>query len=419
MGGGARPTGWSRIRHRGCLVLCTAAMMLGAAAFGAQTAPAPTAAAPKQIAQPATRAVKPHARPHRIVKRKREHEPADDHADHALAGLSERINDNTVAVIAGGLGSTELAITQDLADVLDDGDNLRVLPVVGASARNIRDVRFMKGIDFGVTQTYVLERLRASHELGPFDDKIGYVTKLFNEEMHLLVRADSDISTIGDLKGRSVSLGEVGSGTQLVGHDVLARLGVAVREVNLAAPAAIARLKAGTIDAALVIDGKPVPALAAGATGLRVLPIPFAQPLRDDFLPTTLTSEDYPGLIEPGREVQTLAVGTVLIAPNWGKDSDRTAKIKKFVDAFFPRLAQLQARHPKWREVNLAATLPGWPRLAAAQDWLDQHRDQDEATQRDDFDAFMRARGGTAASADDREQLFRDFMKWREARAHH
>jgi TRAP-type uncharacterized transport system substrate-binding protein len=420
--GGARLTGWSGVSHRGWLVLCTAALMLVAAASGAQTAPVPKTAnttAPKTAPKPAqpnqaAHAVKPHA--HRIARRNHEH--ADDHADHALAGLSERINNNTVAIIAGGLGSTDLAITEDLAAVLDDGDNLRVLPVVGAGGRNIRDVRFMKGIDLGITQAYLLERLRASHELGPLDDKIGYVSKLFNEEMHLLVRADSDITAIGELNGRSVNLGQPGSGAQLIGHDVLDRLGVAVREVHLAAPDAIARLRAGEIDAVLLIDGKPVPALAAATTGLRVLPIPFARPLRDDFLPATLTSEDYPGLIEPGRQVETLAVGTVLIAFNWGKDGDRSAKIRKFVDAFFPRLGQLQARHPKWGEVNLAATLPGWTRLAAAQDWLDQHRDQ-EVAQQQEFDAFMRARGGTPASADDRERLFRDFVKWSEARARH
>src|ERR1700722_8322574 len=166
MGGGARPTGWSGIRHQGWLVFCTAAMMLSAAALGAQTATAPKTvpktapkAAPTAAPKPAqtnqaAHAAKPH--PHRIARRNHEH--ADDHADHALAGLSERINNNTVAIIAGGLGSTDLAITQDLAAVLDDGDNLRILPVVGASGRNIRDVRFMKGIDLGITQTYLLER---------------------------------------------------------------------------------------------------------------------------------------------------------------------------------------------------------------------------------------------------------------------
>ena len=90
-----------------------------------------------------------------------------------------------------------------------------------------------------------------------------------------------------------------------------------------------------------------------------------------------------------------------------------------FVGAFFPRIARLQAspRHLKWREVNLAATLPGWTRFAAAQDWLDHHREL-EAKQRDQFEQFVRAHGGSPASADERDRLFRDFMKWSEARAH-
>jgi len=414
MGGGARPTGGSEILHRGCLVLCTAAMTgFAATALEAQTAPAPTAPPPNQSAHAANHAARPH--PHKIARRNRERGE-----DHGLAAISERINNNTVAIVAGGLGSTDLAVTQELADALDDGDNLRIMPVVGAGGgRNIRDVRFMKGIDLGITQTSLLARLRASREIGALDDKIVYLAKLFNEEMHLLVRADSTITAIDQLNGRTVSLGETGSGTQLIGHDVLDRLGVAVHEVNLAAPQAIARLRAGEIDAVVLIDGKPVPALTGVAAGLRVLPVPFVKPLRDDFLPATLTSEDYPGLIEPGRQVETLAVGTVLIAFNWGKDSGHYAKIEKFVDAFFPRLARLQAppRHPKWREVNLAATLPGWTRLAAAQAWLDRHRDQD-VTQREKFDQFVRARGGTPASADERDQLFREFVKWSEARAH-
>ncbi len=404
MGGGARPTNWCDFLHRGCLVLCAAAVTtLGAAALAE---PAATKAAPNQPA----RAAKAH--PHKVARHSRER-----HDDNAQAGLSERLNNNTVAIIAGGLGSTDLAVTQDLADVLDD--NLRILPVVGAGGgRNIRDVRFLKGIDLGITQTNLLARLQASREIGTLDDKIVYLAKLFNEEVHLLVRADSGLTAIGDLNGRTVSLGEPGSGTQLIGHDVLDHLGIAVHEVNLAGAEAIRRLEAGEIDAVVLIGGKPVPAVAGVASGLRVLPVPFAKPLRDDFLPATLTSEDYPGLIAPGREVETLAVGTVLIAYNWPKDSDHYAKIDKFVGAFFARIAQLQAspRHPKWREVNLGATLPGWTRFAAAQDWLDHHREL-EVKQRDQFEQFVRAHGGSPASTDAREKLFRDFVKWSEARA--
>lgn len=287
----------------------------------------------------------------------------------------ERINDNTVAIIADGVGSTDLAIVQDLSAVLDDGDSLRILPMVGAGGgRNIRDVRFMSGVDLGITQTNVLARLR---EGDPSGDKIVYLTKLFNEEIHILVRADSDLVTIGQLGGRTVSLGESGSGAQLVARDVLERLGIAVHETNMAAPEAIERLKSGDIDAVLVVGGKPVPGLASLPAGFRMLAIPFAKPLRDDFLPAALSSTDYPGLIAPDHRIETLAVGTLLIARDWPRASERFRKIEKFVAAFFPQLAALQAppRHPKWREVNLAASVAGATRSSAAQEWLAQHRE--------------------------------------------
>jgi hypothetical protein len=138
-------------------------------------------------------------------------------------------------------------------------------------------------------------------------------------------------------------------------------------------------------------------------------------------LPAALASEDYPDLVEPGHRVDTVAVGTVLIAYNWAKDSDQYKKIRKFVGAFFPQLARLQTapHHPKWREVNLAATLPGWTRFSAAETWLAQQKDsesQSAGSEREKFDQFVRARGG-ASGAEDHERLFQEFLQWSEARA--
>jgi TRAP transporter TAXI family solute receptor len=334
------------------------------------------------------------------------------------AALAERINNNTVSVIAGELGSTDLAIAHELSLVLDDGDNLRIMPMVGAGGgRNIRDLRFMKGADLAITQPSLLARMRQSGEIGAIDDKIVYLAKLFNEEMHLVVRADAGVASIQHLAGRTVNLGEAGSGTQNIARDVFTRLGIAVREVNMTERAAIEGLRSGDIDATIVIGGKPVPAVALMSAGFRLLPVPFVKQLREDFLPAILSNEDYPGLIEPGRRVETLAVGSVLIAYNWPRDSDRYQKIEKFVEAFFPRLAKLQAppHHPKWREVNVAATLPGWTRFGAAEDWLRDHREPSAAA-REQFEHFVSTRQARAATAEERERLFQDFMQWQQAR---
>ena len=285
--------------------------------------------------------------------------------------------------------------------------------------QNIRDVRFMTGIDLGIAQTNLLDRLRAS---GAIDDKIVYLTKLFNEEVHLRRAAPpnpADRTAIDQLAGRTVNLGDAGSGTQSIARDVLGRLGVAVREVNLADRDAIAGLEAGDIDAVVLLGGKPVPTLAM-RKGLRLLALPFARQLRDDFLPATLSAEDYPGVVEPGRRVDTLAVGTVLIAHDWPRDSDHyRGRSKEFVDASIPtrstKLRGRSPRHPKWREVNLAATLPGWTRFGAAETWLKQHREPSEVA-REGFEQFVSAHGGEPATAKKRERLFREFLKWNEAR---
>jgi uncharacterized protein len=349
-----------------------------------------------------------------------------------LGSAGERLNANTVAIISGNPNATYLTIAYDLSIVLDDGDNFRILPVVGkGGGQNIRDVRFMKGIDLGITQANLLNMYRQSNEIGKIDDQIVYITKLFNEEMHLVVRADSGIAELAQLEGKTVNFSDVGSGTQLSAHDIFRRLGIHVQEVNLGQTDALEQLKSGAIAATVLIAGKPAPAMArlGAADGLRLLGVPFTKELQSDYLPAVLGHDDYPRLIEPGHDIGTVAVSAVLIAYNWPDDSDRYRRIAKFVEVFFPKLAELQKppRHPKWRETNLAAVLPGWTRFAPAEEWLYHHRAPPPATTAGaaagDFDRFLAGRRASGASADvtneaGQDQLFQDFLKW-QAREHH
>jgi hypothetical protein len=125
-------------------------------------------------------------------------------------------------------------------------------------------------------------------------------------------------------------------------------------------------------------------------------------------------------MVSSDEGVETVAVSAVLIAFNWPKWSDRYRRIEKFVQQFFPRIAEFQQppRHPKWRETNLAATLPGWTRFPAAEEWLQRHKQQQQqqqpvAANRDKFKEFLAARG---AGGTKRERLFQEFLKWSQAR---
>src|ERR1041385_390947 len=92
-----------------------------------------------------------------------------------LGTLGERINSNTIAIVSGNPNATYLTIAYDMSAVLDDGDEFRVLPVIGkGGGQNIKDVRFLKGVDLGITQSNLLPYYKKTNELGYLDDKIVY-----------------------------------------------------------------------------------------------------------------------------------------------------------------------------------------------------------------------------------------------------
>src|SRR3954462_8723748 len=292
-----------------------------------------------------------------------------------LGAVGERINSNTIAIISGNPNATYMSIAYDMSAVLDDGDEFRILPIIGkGGGQNIKDVRFLKGVDLGITQSNLLPYYKRTNEIGSLDDKIVYIAKLFNEEMHFIVRGDSGINTLADLADKRVNFSNVGCGTQLSTRDIFEKLGIRPVEVNMGQADAFEALKRGEIAATILIAGKPTGSTAKlkASDGFRLLRVAFDKPLQADYLPTVLTSDDYPGLIAPGQKVETVAVSAVLIAFNWPKGTDRYRRIQKFVENFFPRLAEFQKapRHPKWREANLAAVLPGWKRFEGAEGWL-------------------------------------------------
>jgi TRAP transporter TAXI family solute receptor len=331
-----------------------------------------------------------------------------------------QLNDNTVTIMAGSAEGTDLAVVQDIAAVLDDGDDLRVVPMVGKGpSQNLKDVLFMRGVDMGITQANVLKHYAGTGELGPnLQSKVAYIAKLFNEEMHVLARAE--VKDIRALDGRTVNMGPEGNGTDITARAVFDALGISVREAHLDQTDAVAKLKAGDIDAMVVVTGKPAPALAHldDASGLKLLSVPYAKGLEDNYYPATLTQADYPQLIGDGDRVDTLAVCAVLVSFNWDKKSPRMRKLDHFVNRFFSNFNAflVPPRHPKWQQVNFAATLEGWQRSPLAQAWIDHAKTTLAAdpNARARFETFL-AQADTKAGAtseEERTKLFRAFLEW-------
>jgi uncharacterized protein len=334
---------------------------------------------------------------------------------------NEQVNENTVGVISGSPNAddTYLQAATDLAAVLNDSDRLRILPIIGVGGtQNIRDVRYLKNVDIGLTQMSVLDSFRSSNQtLGKYDDKIVYISKLFNEEVHLIAAAE--ITSIAQLAGRKVNIDADRSGTAFMMRDVFKRLGIKVEEVNLSQPEALEKLRAGEIAATAYVAGKSAKMIAnlKFERGMHFLGVPFSQDIATEYLPTTLGHDDNPDLIPAGQAIETIADGVVLIAFNWPANTDRYRRVERFVNAFFPRIADFQKppNHPKWREVNLAAKVNGWKRFAAAEQWLASNQKVSTDDTQARFEQFVSAKGAAAAQANSpvsKEQLFQEFLRW-------
>jgi TRAP-type uncharacterized transport system substrate-binding protein len=337
----------------------------------------------------------------------------------AAQPVAERANRGLVEIVAGG---TDLRMLEELAALLDDGGARRILPVVGKGAlQNVIDLRVLRGIDMAIVPMDVLADLRERKLYPGLENRLSYITRMYNEEFHLL--AGAGIETVRDLAGKKVNVGVPGDGTGTTAHAVFAVLNVPVVPTNETPREALAKLKTGEIAAIAVVGAKPVP-LFAGLRHdgrLHFVAIPPDRRLLGFYAPEQLTAEEYPELLEPQQLIDTVAVPTVLMAANFAPEAERYRNLATFVDAFFtqlPRLAEGE-RNPKWQEVDLNADLPGWRRFPPAEAWLKRNAvaaaGPSEQQMREIFSRFIDERGratGRPISAQQKDELFAEFKRW-------
>ena len=330
------------------------------------------------------------------------------------------VNEGTVTVITAPAGGATSVFGSDMARVLDDDANVRVLPVLGKGpVQNVIDVLYLKSIDMGVVTTDMPEFYKLQYRIPDIASKLRYIAKLYNNEIHIIAR--TSIKSIFDLEGKKiVAPTNVGYYSARV---ILSRLNIkpASFDNETDDASSVQKIADGEADAYIVSTGK-VFQLARNIIknedrSLHLVPIPYDQRLHDLYLPATLSGEEYPNLLSPGQTIDTVATSVLLVSFNWPENSERYNKVARFVDAFFTKFDEFQKppRHPKWKESSIAAAIPGWQRFKSADDWLTSHNvtTVSQATEFEliNFQQFL-AQSGVSAGSDPakREALFRQFQ---------
>jgi len=329
----------------------------------------------------------------------------------------DAMNANTVTVITAPAGGATSVFGSDMARVLDDS-KLRVLPVLGKGpVRNVVDILYLKAIDMGMVVSDVPEFYRLQYKIPDIASQLRYIAKLYNNEIHVV--APTSIKSISDLAGkRIVASTDVGYYAAKV---IFSRLNMKVTYDYWTDDArSIQKIIDGEADAYVGSTGKVFGLLRAVKNEdrkLHLVPIPYDRRLQDLYLPTTLTSDDYPNLLAPGETVDTLAASVLLVGFNWPEKSERYRRMASFVDAFFSKFDEFHKppRHPKWSEASLNVKIQGWQRFKAVDDWLAEHAHATPAAAGlSAFEHFLSQSGDAFKnlSTDERAALFQQFLDW-------
>jgi TRAP-type uncharacterized transport system substrate-binding protein len=341
----------------------------------------------------------------------------------------EAINSWTVGLAAGRTEGAPLQFAAELARVVDDGDNMRVLPIVTRGIfDNVFDLLYLRGVDAAIVYGDVLDHFKENAEIAGIAKRINYLMNLFPSELHVFV--GPEINSLKDLEGKPVNFNTVGTAAAYSGPIIFRQLGVKVDAQFIPHNVAMEAMRKGEsrFAATVWVSSKPLAPFLKGKfpPGYKFLPVEYNDKL-EYYFPAYLESKDYPALIPEGQRVETIAVPAVLAVYDWPDNTDRYNRVSRLVDYIidrFPRLQTQAGYHPKWKDVNLAGTVPGWQRFGPMEAKLKQITSAAReppasvpARQKIDH-SLARAQAARAAPNDPREQerLFQQFIEWTKQR---
>ncbi len=282
-------------------------------------------------------------------------------------------------IVTASERGTYFAIGNDLAKFVAPaaGIELKVLPTDG-SAANIRHLRYDPGVKLAIVQADVyqafLDRAAGgSAEAGTIIRPLRVILPLYNTEIHYIVRADSPLNYLHDVKNARINGGLVGSGAALITHTLYRMMfDGPIPEANasyLSNEEALVKLISDkSVDVVVVAAGQPAPLIAnmkpEAQKFIKLLKFDPAHP--SSKRPLTVYSHSvvnvgsYPNLLR--ESFTTISVGAFLVTYDFNLDST-VNNLVRFARSLCQSFSTLQAQgHPKWREVDLSVPplAPGW-----------------------------------------------------------
>ena len=116
--------------------------------------------------------------------------------------MKNKINEWTVGLAGGLLEGAPIRLATEIARVVNDGENMHVLPIVTRGpTENVNDLLYLKGVDMAIITRDSLEEYKS--QVPDIQQRITYILNLFPSELHIFVRPE--IQSLEDLAGKKVN----------------------------------------------------------------------------------------------------------------------------------------------------------------------------------------------------------------------
>ena len=289
----------------------------------------------------------------------------------AAAGSAAAASGTAYKIVTASERGTYIQIGRDLGKFVAPQAQIELaaLPSAG-SAENIHRLRFEEGVKLALVQSDVYQAFINQGKAGDATaasiiKPLRVVLPLYNEEIYFIVREDSPLNYVHEIKDAKINVGELGSGTALT-TTTLYRLmyNTPIPQSNasfLSNEDALVKLVTDkSVDAVAVIAGQPAKLLVDIKPEARKLikllkfdpSPPASQAALKTYVPATVRATSYPNLLT--EDLPALAVKAYLVTYDFSLKATESY-LRRFARSLCQNFPTLQEKgHPKWREVDLA-----------------------------------------------------------------